>query len=413
MLTFLFFEDIYIRIIVFKKMEKIKDFKPTPQWMAEKYSEMNGELFGGKLGECDFGIFTTGRGSEGSVLGWFKIGEKNIRVVRRTRRMFYDGWEKIYIDRGNFCKICKPRIELNGNYNGTENGFLATLVHEMCHYYNYMYGFCPKQGHGREFKEIAYIVSNRSNGRFSVQRIATAEQMSELELNDEMKAKKERRAANKLANTTALVVYKKNGDVRLILTRIEKLIYEIYNLESNKDDVVKIFRSNDKDLIEYLFSRGYRSLMRTYRFWNVRANLDVLQKIDNAEGKDIYENNKLSASVKTTSKPTQNLSIHHPKRVFSIKTSNGTFECDATAYATLFKALRERFPNMSDAAIQKIMNNPSNYKVMENKRTTKEIIREVIDELMRNEFRGADNFDDSVEIDPNMNLGMISPLEIK
>lgn len=390
-----------------------KTFKPNTQWMAEKYDEMNQELFGGRLGHCDFGIFTSGRGSEGGVLGWFKIGGKNIKVDRRTRRMFYyqSSYNKINIDKYNFCELCKPRIELNGNYSGTENGFLATLVHEMCHYYNYMLGYCPRQGHGTEFKEIAWIVSSRSNGMFTVQRVATAEQMSELELSDEMKQKRERRAANKLANTIALVIYKTNGDVRLVLTRSEKLIYYIEGIESNKNDVISIFRSQDQKLIELLFSKGYRSLMRTYKYWNIRANMEALEAIEDADGKDVYENENLIAAKQSIKKPTQTLSVKHPTRIFSIKTSNGTFEHDAMNYSTLFKALRERFPNMSDAAIQKIMNNPANYKVMENRKTTKEIIREVIDELMRNEFRGADNFDDSVDINPNMNLGIISPLE--
>lgn len=43
-------------------MEKDKQFKPTPQWMAEKYDEMNMKLFRNELGPCDFGIFTSGKG---------------------------------------------------------------------------------------------------------------------------------------------------------------------------------------------------------------------------------------------------------------------------------------------------------------------------------------------------------------
>jgi hypothetical protein len=64
---------------------------------------------------------------------------------------------------------------------------------------------------------------------------------------------------------------------------------------------------------------------------------------------------------------------------------------------------------MSDDTIKKIMNNPNNYRMEESRKTAKSIIREVIDELMNNEFRGADN--DTVEITPDMNLGKFSPLE--
>ena len=393
-----------------------KTFVPTVEWMAEKYDEMNSQLFNGALGECSFNVFTTGRGSEGGTLGWFKITGRNIRVDRYSRRMFKNtNWEKVYVNRENFVYMCQPRIELNGNYSGTEHGFLATLVHEMCHYYTYMNGFCPKQGHGPEFREIGAIVSSRSNGMFTIQRLATAEEMSELELNDTMKAKRAKRLENKKSNTIALVIYKQNGDVRLVLTRSEKLIYEIIGIEEKRKDTVKVFRSTDPHLIELLFSRGYKSLMRTYRFWNLRGNHILLSFINNdAEGEYVYKNPELSGQNLTVKRPQPQEQPQQqqtqPKRIFSIKTSTGTFEYDGMVYAPLFRALRERFPKMSDEAIKKIMNNPANYRVMESKRSTKDIIKEVIDELMRNEFRGANN--DSVEITPDMNLGEYSPLEI-
>ena len=159
-----------------------KSFVPNIQWMSEKYDEMNEKLFGGSLGRCSFGVFTTGKGSQGNVLGWFKITRKGVKIDRYTRRMYAleDWFDKVYIDKNNFVEKCWPKIELNGNYSGTENGFLATLVHEMCHYYTYMNGFAPKQGHGPEFREIGMAVSNRSNGMFTIQRLASAEQMNDL-----------------------------------------------------------------------------------------------------------------------------------------------------------------------------------------------------------------------------------------
>ena len=171
-----------------------KTFRPNTQWMAEKYEEMNQQLFNGELGACSFAIFTSGRGSEGGVLGWFKITARNIRIDRYSRRMFANyGFDRTYIDKSNFVDLCRPQIELNGNYTGTEHSFLATLAHEMCHYYTYMNGYAPKQGHGREFKDIGSIVSYRSNGMFTIQRLASAEQMTEMELSDEMKAKRAKR----------------------------------------------------------------------------------------------------------------------------------------------------------------------------------------------------------------------------
>ena len=34
-----------------------KTFKPTREWMAAKYAEMNEQLFNGSLGNCSFDIF--------------------------------------------------------------------------------------------------------------------------------------------------------------------------------------------------------------------------------------------------------------------------------------------------------------------------------------------------------------------
>jgi hypothetical protein len=50
--------------------------------------------------------------------------------------------------------------------------------------------------------------------------------------------------------------------------------------------------------------------------------------------------------------------------------------------------------------------------MVENKENIKSIVESVIQEFMRNEFRGANNMDDSVEITPDMNLGEFSPLEL-
>jgi hypothetical protein len=49
----------------------------------------------------------------------------------------------------------------------------------------------------------------------------------------------------------------------------------------------------------------------------------------------------------------------------------------------------------------------------ENRINLKTIIEGVIDEFMENEFRGANNNNDSIEITPDMNLGKYSPLEVQ
>lgn len=382
-----------------------KTFVPTTEWMSAKYAEMNDELFGGKLGECRFAIFTTGRGSEGGTLGWFKITGRNIRVDRYSRRMFFNGWEKEYINRNNFVQLCKPQIELNGNYSGTEQGFLATLVHEMCHYYTYMNGYCPRQGHGKEFKEIGFIVSSRSNGLFTIQRLATAEEMSQLELNDEMKEKRAKRLANKKASVTAIIVFTKERKVKLTITSNPNLINMISTSEEERGS--NVVTSNDADVIEYLFSKGYKKNMRSWRYWSLEDK-PWIEELKNMLPE--VSGTQLGVKRPPVKQPTVN---NNPKMIFSIKTSNGVFETSCNSFVELRKKLQQRFPNMSYETISKLMGNRANFKKLEEgKMNRKDIIKEVIDEFMRNEFKGADNLGDDVEINPNMNLGKFSPLEI-
>lgn len=379
-----------------------KTFVPTSQWMAEKYEEMNQELFGGKLGRCFFDVFTKGRGAEGGTLGWFKITGRNIRVKRYNRRMYqYYGWNEVYVDKTNFFEICKPKIELNGNYTGTEHGFLATLVHEMCHYYTYMNGYCPKQGHGREFKEIGMIVSSRSNGMFTIQRLATAEEMNELELNDEMKAKRAKRLENKKASVSAVIVFKLEGEIRLSITSSQRLIGMINTTEKERGS--NVVTTNDANVIEFLFNKGYKKNFRTWRYWNIENKPWI------GELKSMLP--ETSGEMLGVKRPQQQPRNNSPKMIFSVKTSNGVFEVEVTTPNDLKRKLRERFPKLNDEAIEKLFNNNANYRMVENKMDTKSLIKEVIDEFMQNEFRGANNMEDDIMINPDMNLGLQSPLE--
>ena len=276
----------------------------------------------------------------------------------------------------------------------------------MCHYYTYMNGYCPKQGHGPEFRQIGSIVSSRSNGLFTIQRLASAEDMSQLELNDEMKAKREKRLNNKKASVTAIIVMTQEGKVKLTITSNQNLINLITNTEKNERNE-NVVTTNDSSVIDYLFSKGYRKNMRTWRYWSLEDK-PWINEFKNM----LQETSGQVLGVKRPQQPqVQQQEPKQPTRVFSIKTSTGTFEHDGSSYFGLKKALRERFPKMSDEALEKIIQNPANYRMEENRINLKTIIEGIIDEFMENEFRGANN-NDSVEITPDMNLGKYSPLEL-
>lgn len=315
-----------------------KTFKPNTEWMKQKYLEMNDLLFNGALGQCNFAIFTSGKGSQGGVLGWFKITGQNIKARRLDRRMFKKTFtSEIFADKHNFYSLCQPQIELNGNYTGTELSFLTTLVHEMCHYYTYMNGFVPKQGHGPEFKSIARYVTAHADGMFTIQRLASAEQMEGFVLSDEMKEKKAKRIANKKSKLNALILFKKSGQVRLTTTSKEPLIQMIINSYEDRD-IKKIVQTNDINFIEYIFNLGYKRNFSTWRYWDITDKNDILELLN--------------------------------------------------------KSIKQEYinPNMN-----------------ETKYNTKNIINEVLNEFIKT---NTNNNDDSIDINPNMNLGIESPFEM-
>lgn len=381
-------------------MDTSRDFKPTTSWMAEKYDEMNAKLFNGELGGCEFEIFTRGAGSQGGVLGWFACNNKgHIEANRSTRRMYYSvGGRDVAIVRDNFVSLFRPVIKLNGNYSGEERSFLLTLVHEMCHYYTYMYGILPKQGHGPEFRHICSVIESRSHGEFSIGRVASAEQMQGLDLNDEMKARKEVRKSNLISRLYAVFVFKTSGDVQLTTTSEKAIVSMISDTANRGDkDVLKVVVSHDKDLMARLVTYGYKKNMRTWRFWHV-GDKDFVKELGSYEC-TTYWNEKYKPSEDTVA-PTAK-----PKRIFRLRTSKGVieYELEGEDKTPLYNYLKGRFPRLTDHVIQKLIDNESNY-VEEGMKNVKTIIREVLDKFIRQE-------EDNIEITPNMNLGLKSPLE--
>lgn len=258
-------------------------FTPTVDWIAEKYFELNEWLFNGKLGNCLFEVYTSGKGMERS-LGHFRFTGKGVKYNKRTRRMYWVDpvWLdvlEIDITADNFVEYTKPMIGLNGNYKRTEHMWLNTLVHEMCHYYTYMDGRVPVQAHGTEFRRIGQIVGARSNGVFDIKRLCDAENIGELD--GEIAAKRQARDDKKKNNMTALLVFRNNGDIQLITTTSQEVIRKVVE-DNNKLICKRIVSTNDINYIEYLWSLGYKHNMRTYRYWSVQGKdlVDEIKKYD-------------------------------------------------------------------------------------------------------------------------------------
>lgn len=333
----------------------------TTEWMSEMYTEMNRQLFNNELGACNFKIFKTGKGANGNVLGWFKMTGTNLKYSKQTRRIYqYDPYwgDKIYVDRSNFVDMCKPTIELNGNYKWSEKAALSTLVHEMCHYYCNMYGFVPMQSHGTDFKEIASYVSSKSNGIFTVERLAKAEQMNEMELDSAIAAKNRQRQQNKLSKIQLVFVFRNDGTVRLINSTSPNLTTEIINIEKKGGKTKEIKLSTDENLKNIVFDSGYKTACRAYRYWPVERQ-QFVKEIDKYQTTTIPIN---SADYTTISKP-----VTEPKKdiipVFRFKTAQGRqFLMRNVTKEELISSLKECFPKWSDEVIQRIISNKEYYK---------------------------------------------------
>ena len=433
------FNESYLRLTEDEEHSTEK-MKPTTEWMTKWYDIMNQRLFNGELGACILRPFTTGKGSNGRTLGWFKITASNIKVDRSTRRIFKsDYYSRQYVDRSSFPSICKPCIELNANYSAPEDSWLNTLVHEMCHYYTYMYGYAPKQGHGPEFREIGAIVSSKSNGLITIQRLASAEEMTHFDLDADIKQKNQERLDRKKSNLNVCVIILDNKQVRLVTTTSMKLVDEIANLHNTKNDTLYFGCSHETGLVELLYSKGYRSSMRTYRYWDISnaSWLNILPEyqwnkvigkcatIEEALGLENKDENLPSLAVANNNKQEEtHLGYNIIKdgtgyNLYNTETKRKTFGnpvekiwFDNEQNLFCFKNGKFTFIGTPGHWQKYNVQENINHKNMDkNTDKIKEAIRKKLQEMI-DEKINSNGEADSISISPDMNLGLESPFEI-
>ena len=432
------FNESYLRLTEDEEHSTEK-IKPTTEWMTKWYDIMNKRLFNGELGACILRPFTTGKGSNGRTLGWFKITASNIKVDRSTRRIFKsDYYSRQYVDRSSFPSICKPCIELNANYSAPEDSWLNTLVHEMCHYYTYMYGYAPKQGHGPEFREIGAIVSSKSNGLITIQRLASAEEMTHFDLDADIKQKNQERLDRKKSNLNVCVIILDNKQVRLVTTTSMKLVDEIANLHNTKNDTLYFGCSHETGLVELLYSKGYRSSMRTYRYWDISnaSWLNILPEyqwnkvigkcatMEEALGLENKDENQPSLAVANNKQEETHLGYNIIKdgtgyNLYNTETKRKTFGnpvekiwFDNEQNLFCFKNGKFTFIGTPGHWQKYNVQENINHKNMDkNTDKIKEAIRKKLQEMIDEKINGNGEAD-SISISPDMNLGLESPFEI-
>ena len=266
-------------------------FKPTTDWMDKKYNEFNEKLFMGSLGECIFNVSPVG----GKVLGRFQVTADNLYINRWTRQLYlqnsYGDITRKNVNYSNFFDLARPMITLNGNYSATEEAWENTLVHEMCHYYTYKNGYIPKQGHGTEFRRIAQLVALRSHDRFTIQRLATSEEMENYTLDQKEQEKIDKRLKNKLANITVVLVYRQDGAVEMTLTKKPELVREIIRYITEHPSVRSGFKyckvGRSEELTQLLLKYNYKKTQNTYRFYSIQGK-PILNDLNNVNFQETY-----------------------------------------------------------------------------------------------------------------------------
>ena len=196
------------------------------------------------------------------------------------------------------------------------------------------------------------------------------------------------------------------------MTSSEAVIDEIIQCgkvrKASERKPLKIIRSNDADLIDMLFKNGYKRNMRTYRYWNVE-NKPWVKSITSYDYQTMYENgSETQEKVENTSNEL-NIPKVNKKLMFKLALSNGDFfEVEVPpSYFSLKKMVHQRFPNMKDDVIDKVLNNTNNYyEKMNESKDIKSIVDGVVNNFLKEEFK-----DRYISIDPDMNLGLESPLE--
>lgn len=263
-----------------KRIPSSKRFKPTIEWATKRYDKFNKKFFDGELGDCGFEIFTTGMGASGNtyaMIHYDKSAKDNLFLDRENNRYFVkkQNGEPLYLTRKNFYKCYKPVIKLNGNYSGTEEAWDNTLIHEMCHLYTLQNGTQPVQYHGKEFKEIANKIAEKSNGKFKIERTASEEESKEYDLDPRVKEKNLVQQAKKLSKMMAVFCFKNDGNVELTTTSDEKLVDAVIK-KNSKNPYVKIVVSNDKWLMDDLLKYGLLKDMKKYNPFILPRNLKMI-----------------------------------------------------------------------------------------------------------------------------------------
>ena len=217
-----------------------------------------------------------------------------------------------------------------------------------------------------------------------------------------------------------------------------KLIEKIANIHATQNDTLYFGWCIDLRLIEFIYSQGYRSTVRSYRYWNISNKpwLNILPKyqwnrvlgkyatIQDALGLENKDEKQPSLAVANNSQKETHLGYNIIKdgtgynlydtetkrKIFGYPVEKIWFDDEQNLFC--FKNGKFTFIgtpghwqkyNVQENIYRKNMN--------ENTDKIKEAIRKKLQEIIDEKINNIDD-NNSISISPDMNLGLESPFEI-
>lgn len=269
----------------------MEQFTPTVEWMERTYYRLNDELFDGKLGMCDFKIDNSN--GQWNVLGYFMLQNK-ISCNKKTRRLGFKKDDNSYggIDYCNFVYVCKPLIALNGNFSGSEYDTTCTLIHEMCHYYNYMNGYAPTRAHGKEFKNACLLVSKKSGEKYPYNKVFNSEESS-LRLTDDARSVKklqDDKKRERFIKTIKVLIIFRGSETIMLTSSSQKVIDEYIELWFNNMKTHDVYiLLEDERFNGVIYDLRYRTNVRSVSFFNVTKDKDVMEMVYNIKDYNVID----------------------------------------------------------------------------------------------------------------------------
>ena len=163
--------------------------EPTVMWVKQKYVEFNAKYFDNFLPKCSISVKPLGE-KAGCVLGGtFRFMNIHGFINLGDSFMYCKDGEYFKLDnKENIYRLLKPTITINSKYKAPIKQLENTIIHEMCHYYNYFNNdgslrISDKEndGHGEDFLMVAKMISEKSGGEIQIKNIMDAEEIKTLQ----------------------------------------------------------------------------------------------------------------------------------------------------------------------------------------------------------------------------------------